>query len=118
MSVQALYTAATGMNSMQTKLDVIANNLANTETTGFKADRPNFEDLFYRQEKYPGVVAGQEVLPGHAARVLVGLSARADLVVLGRRAVHARHAGLPGPGAVRNAVLSHAHGPVVIVPSS
>ncbi len=41
------------MNSMQAKLDVIANNLANTETTAFKADRPNFEDLFYRQDKYP-----------------------------------------------------------------
>jgi flagellar basal-body rod protein FlgG len=54
MSVQALYTAATGMNSMQTKLDVIANNLANAETTGFKADRPNFEDLFYHQVRYPG----------------------------------------------------------------
>jgi len=54
MSIQALYTACTGMNSMQNKLDVIANNLANAETTAFKADRPNFEDLFYRQEKYPG----------------------------------------------------------------
>ncbi len=54
MSVQALYTAASGMNSMQTKLDVIANNLANTETTGFKADRANFEDMFYHHEKYPG----------------------------------------------------------------
>jgi flagellar basal-body rod protein FlgG len=54
MSIQALYTAATGMNSMQAKLDVIANNLANAETTGFKSARPNFEDLFYRQEKYPG----------------------------------------------------------------
>jgi flagellar basal-body rod protein FlgG len=54
MSIQALYTAATGMDSMQAKLDVIANNLANTETTGFKAARPNFEDLFYRHEKYPG----------------------------------------------------------------
>src|SRR5271165_4787652 len=53
MSIQALYTACTGMNSMQAKLDVIANNLANAETTAFKADRPNFEDLFYRQEKYP-----------------------------------------------------------------
>ena len=48
MSIQALYTAATGMNSMQAKLDVISNNLANAETTGFKADRANFEDLFYR----------------------------------------------------------------------
>ena len=42
MSIQALYTAATGMNSMQAKLDVIANNLANTETTGFKSDRRQF----------------------------------------------------------------------------
>ena len=70
------------------------------------------------QEKYPGVPAGQEVMPGHPARVLVGLSARADLVVTGRRTRHARHACLPGPGAVRNAVLSHAYGPVAIVPSS
>jgi flagellar basal-body rod protein FlgG len=54
MSIQALYTAATGMNSMQAKLDVISNNLANAETTGFKADRANFEDLFYRQDKFPG----------------------------------------------------------------
>jgi len=52
---------------------------------------------------------------GHPARALVGLSARADLVVIGR---HARHAVLPGPGAVRHAVLNHAHGPVATVPSA
>jgi flagellar basal-body rod protein FlgG len=63
MSIQALYTAAAGMNSMQTKLDVIANNLANAETTGFKADRPNFEDLFYRQEKYPGAQDNGQYTP-------------------------------------------------------
>jgi flagellar basal-body rod protein FlgG len=55
MSVQSLYTAATGMDSLQTKLDVIANNLANINTTGFKRDRANFEDLFYRREKLPGM---------------------------------------------------------------
>jgi flagellar basal-body rod protein FlgG len=54
MSVQTLYTAATGMDSLQTKLDVIANNLANVNTTGFKRDRANFEDLFYRHEVLPG----------------------------------------------------------------
>lgn len=54
MSLQSLYTAATGMHAMETKLDVIANNLANTATTGFKKDRANFEDLFYRQERLPG----------------------------------------------------------------
>lgn len=53
MSVQALYTAATGMTSLQTKLDVISNNLANMETTAYKRARADFEDLFYRQEKLP-----------------------------------------------------------------
>jgi flagellar basal-body rod protein FlgG len=61
MSVQTLYTAATGMDSLQTKLDVIANNLANVNTTGFKRDRATFEDLFYRHEVLPGALdaAGQ-----------------------------------------------------------
>jgi len=54
MSVQSLYTAATGMESLQTKLNVIANNMANVNTTGFKGDRANFEDLFYRNEVLPG----------------------------------------------------------------
>ncbi|REJ66879.1 MAG: flagellar basal-body rod protein FlgG [Planctomycetota bacterium] len=55
MSVQTLYTAATGMDSLQTKLDVLANNLANVNTVGFKKARANFEDLFYRQVRLPGV---------------------------------------------------------------
>jgi flagellar basal-body rod protein FlgG len=54
MSVQTLYTAATGMDALETKLDVIANNMANINTTGFKRDRANFEDLFYRQIRLPG----------------------------------------------------------------
>lgn len=56
MSVQSLYTSATGMDAMQTKLDVIANNLANINTTSFKRDRTNFEDLLYRNEIYPGML--------------------------------------------------------------
>jgi flagellar basal-body rod protein FlgG len=64
MSVQTLYTAATGMDSLQTKLDVIANNLANVNTTGFKRDRANFEDLFYRHEVLPGALdAGGQLTP-------------------------------------------------------
>jgi flagellar basal-body rod protein FlgG len=43
------------MSALETKLDVIANNLANVNTTGFKKDRANFEDLLYRTEVYPGV---------------------------------------------------------------
>jgi len=54
MSVQTLYTAATGIEAMETKLDVIANNLANVNTTAFKKGRANFEDLFYNQQVMPG----------------------------------------------------------------
>lgn len=64
--------------------------------------------------KYPAVTVHQEVVPGHPARALVGLSARADLVIIGR---HARHSALPELGAVRHAVLNHAHGPVATVPA-
>lgn len=60
MSVQTLYTAATGMDAMQTKLDVIANNLANINTTAFKKDRANFEDLLYRNDVLPGTLDGNQ----------------------------------------------------------
>jgi flagellar basal-body rod protein FlgG len=61
MCIQSLYTSAAGMTSMESKLDVIANNLANMETTAFKCDRCNFEDMFYVHEKLPGALdqAGQ-----------------------------------------------------------
>jgi nucleotide-binding universal stress UspA family protein len=65
------------------------------------------------QTRYPDVQASYDFVHGHPGRALVGLSARADLVVLGR---HRPDGFLPGPGAVRHAVLNHAHGPVVIVP--
>jgi nucleotide-binding universal stress UspA family protein len=61
--------------------------------------------------KYPDVPVSQDLVHGHPGRALAGLSARADLVVLGRRSAH------HGPGSVMHAVLSHAHGPVVTVPS-
>ena len=65
--------------------------------------------------KYPDVPVSQDVPHGHPARALIGLSARADLVVIGR---HVKHPGLQGPGSVRHAVLSHAYGPIATVPSS
>lgn len=56
MGIQSLYTAATGMDAMQLKLDTIANNLANINTTAFKKDRANFEDLMYRNQTMPGML--------------------------------------------------------------
>lgn len=78
MSVQTLYTAATGMQAMETKLDVIANNLANVNTTGFKKGRANFEDLFYRHHALPGasVSGGGQTATGTS----VGLGTRVSSV--------------------------------------
>lgn len=47
--MRALYTAATGMRAYQVKIDNIANNLANANTTSFKKVREGFEDLVYQQ---------------------------------------------------------------------
>jgi flagellar basal-body rod protein FlgG len=74
MSVQTLYTAATGMNALETKLDVIANNMANINTTGFKKDRANFEDLFYRQLRLPGATDADGNLT--STGIEVGLGSR------------------------------------------
>jgi flagellar basal-body rod protein FlgG len=47
--LDAFNIAATGMHTQQTNVDVIANNLANVNTVGFKKSRVDFEDMMYRQ---------------------------------------------------------------------
>ena len=59
--MRALWTAATGMEGQQIEIDNIANNLANTNTTGYKQSRVNFEDLFYQTVKSPGAYSSQYV---------------------------------------------------------
>jgi flagellar basal-body rod protein FlgG len=54
MSTTAMHVAKTGLNAQQFKMQVIANNLANVNTTGFKRDRANFETLFYQVIKEAG----------------------------------------------------------------
>ena len=54
----ALWTGASGMSAQQTNVDVIANNIANVNTTGFKRQRVNFQDLFYDVVSAPGTRAG------------------------------------------------------------
>lgn len=55
--IRALWTAASGMQSQQTNIDVIANNLANVNTNGFKKSRPDFQDLMYQNLKTVGAPA-------------------------------------------------------------
>jgi flagellar basal-body rod protein FlgG len=72
--LRSLYTAATGMDAQQTKLDIIANNLANASTTGYKKTRADFEDLLYdtiRSATPPTVQGGSQPTP-----LQVGLGVR------------------------------------------
>ena len=55
--IRALYTAATGMEAQQLNIDVIANNLANVSTVGFKRSRADFQDLLYNTMREPGSAA-------------------------------------------------------------
>ncbi len=52
--IRSLWTAATGMEAQQLNMDVVAHNLANANTTGFKRSRANFEDLMYQNIVPPG----------------------------------------------------------------
>lgn len=58
MAIAALNSAATGLRALSTRIDVISNNLANTETLAFKRSRVNFEDLYYTALRQPGVTSG------------------------------------------------------------
>ena len=46
--VRSLWTAATGMNAQQTNVDTIANNLANVNSAGYKAQNAQFKSLLYQ----------------------------------------------------------------------
>lgn len=52
--LRALWSAGTGMNVQQTNLDVIANNIANVSTTGYKKSRADFQDLMYQTLRLQG----------------------------------------------------------------
>ena len=73
--LRALYSSASGMEAQQMNLDVIANNLANVNTTGFKKTKIEFQDLLYQTTSAAGAQQGSgNTLPtgvqvGHGARV-------------------------------------------------
>ncbi|MDX1780299.1 MAG: flagellar basal-body rod protein FlgG [Thalassovita sp.] len=72
MSTNAMHVAKTGLNAQQSRIQVISNNLANVNTTGFKRDRANFETLLYQTFRPAGaqtsetteLTAGSEVGTG------------------------------------------------------
>jgi len=56
--IRSLWIAKTGLESQQTNMDVISNNLANVNTSGFKRSRAVFEDLMYQTIRQPGAQVG------------------------------------------------------------
>lgn len=73
MATTALYTAATGMEAMETKIDVIANNIANADTPGFKSSRANFQDLLYQVRSQPGVQTSNDTSTPLGTQVGLGV---------------------------------------------
>ena len=73
--IRALYTAATGMEAQQLNIDVIANNIANVTTTGFKRSRAEFSDLLYQEYRRVGTQSSDSgtIVP---AGVQVGLGVK------------------------------------------
>jgi len=72
--IRSLYSAATGMEAQKLNIDVIANNLANVNTVGFKKSRADFQDLLYQTLRAPGAISaeGTQIPSG----IQVGLGVR------------------------------------------
>lgn len=74
--IRALWTAGTGMGAQQANLDVISNNLANVNTTGFKKSRADFADLMYQNMRQAGASTGADnqvpsgIQMGHGTRLV------------------------------------------------
>jgi len=75
--IRALWTASSGMQSQQVNMDVIANNLANVNSSGFKKSRADFQDILYQTNRVAGTSTnGGEVPTG----VQIGLGSRVAAV--------------------------------------
>ncbi|WGF87612.1 flagellar basal-body rod protein FlgG [Marinivivus vitaminiproducens] len=79
--MKAMQIAATGMQAQQTRVNVIANNIANSDTTAYHARRAEFADLMYQQERRAGTVSSDTgtVLP---TGVQVGLGVRGAAIAM------------------------------------
>lgn len=72
--MRGLWSAATGMTAQQTNIDVIAHNLANVNTVGFKTSRVDFQDLVYQSVREPGAAATEATQ--YPTGLQIGLGAR------------------------------------------
>ena len=71
--IRSLWIARTGLDAQQTNMDVIANNLANVSTNGFKKSRAVFEDLLYQNIRQPGAQSSQQTQFSNGLQLGVGV---------------------------------------------
>lgn len=98
MAITALHSAATGLSALNTQLDVTANNLANSQTVGFKTSRVNFEDLLYQQKIQPGVE--NTIGDNRPIGLAVGLGTRVSGTQLSFEQGNMINTGIPGDVAI------------------
>src|SRR5215472_3706988 len=79
--IKALYSAGSGMTAQQMSIDNIANNLANANTTGFKARRTQFQDLLYQSYLQPGAAAGSQTIVPSGLQLGLGTRPAANSIV-------------------------------------
>ena len=72
--LRALFTSATGLAAQQFNLDVVAHNIANASTTGFKRSRADFQDLVYQTMREPGAQTGANSQLPTGSQVGLGVS--------------------------------------------
>ena len=77
----AFSTAATGMTGQQMMVDVIANNLANVNTSGFKRSQVNFQDLLYVTMEEPGTEVSSGINSPSGVEVGSGVRAASTIKV-------------------------------------
>jgi len=73
MSSNAMHVAKTGLNAQQSRIQVISNNLANVNTTGFKRDRVNFESQLYQIYRPAGAQTSEGTSATSASAVGTGV---------------------------------------------
>ncbi len=85
--IRALYTAASGMSAQQMNLDTIANNLANSSTTGFRQLRLQFQDMVYQNLVTPGAAQSQSTVSA-GLQIGLGTKSAATEVIIPRASLN------------------------------
>lgn len=100
--VRSLWISKTGLDAQQTNMDVIANNLANVSTNGFKRSRAVFEDLLYQTIRQPGAQSSQQTRIPSGLQLGVGVRPVATENIFTQGGLHetgnARNVAIQGDG--------------------